>query len=247
KKSSDEAKLPNIVLGLGAGSGIYENSSGIPNRIYELESEPNAASFQWYAIVKYYSFSFVGSEITYNVYKNDYVSTGLVGWLYNGYDVKPEKMKEGYKTIHERELSHMAGLTVTLPLGQKYVEPYVALVGGPKGAQLRGTLSFPYSPFRGLYFTPYITGKFYTDEFSNYYFGVTESELGEKLTSTYELNSGYELIGGLNIMAFVNENLGFNLSGRALAFSNEIKDSPIVRDQSYTTTFSFSMFYNFYF
>ncbi|MGL4393253.1 MAG: hypothetical protein ACRCSK_07470, partial [Fusobacteriaceae bacterium] len=44
KKSSDEAKLPNIVLGLGAGSGIYENSSGIPNRIYELESEPNAAS-----------------------------------------------------------------------------------------------------------------------------------------------------------------------------------------------------------
>lgn len=148
----------------------------------------------------------------------------------DGFKLKPNEMKEGYRSIKERNTQVAAGGRIGYNF--ENIATNVSLQGGKRG--MSGGMDVTvYLPITEKFVTFAETNAtLYSRKYTDYYFGIKENEIGEKITSKYSPKSSYSY--GFNVgsnYAF-NDRFGvFALAGLT-KYSKEIRKSPIVNNKT---------------
>ena len=103
----------------------------------------------------------------------------------------------------------------------------VSFSGGERGVKAGASLVKPYN-FGSFTLIPSVSATFYSEDYTDYYFGVDGDELGGKIRDTYSPNSAYSL--GINLAAeyYLTEKITLLAFLSADKFSSEVGDSPII-------------------
>lgn len=210
-----------VGLGLGVSDSIYK---GADDRSYPMPLLD----------INYGDLYIKGITVGYNLYQNDALTTSIFVDPLAGFAVDGADLARGYDNIDDRKFQTMAGLRVDYKTGLYDIRTAASAQFGEHGAEGKISAFKIYSVTDKLILIPAIHIKGYTEDYTNYYFGVTSEEknknrnikeaysadaatsVGATLTADYKLNDKIAL------MAFA----GFE------KFSSEITDSPIVEDNT---------------
>jgi outer membrane scaffolding protein for murein synthesis (MipA/OmpV family) len=91
-----------------------------------------------------------------------------------------------------------------------------------------------------FFVTPRYTKRFLNQAYTNYYYGVSEDEVG--FFDEYSMNSAQNDIAALNLLFKLKEGQSLSLGASYRSFDPVIYDSPIINRQSFITS---SVFWNF--
>ncbi|MGL4403038.1 MAG: MipA/OmpV family protein [Fusobacteriaceae bacterium] len=213
---------------LGIGLGIGSNS-----KLYKQEDN-NAVPFPLLDI-KYDNFYVQGMNIGYQAYRNDLLTMSIFLDPLAGFPVEGEDMKKGYKFIDDRETQAMLGVKADFDLSNIDMRGTALFQAGEHGSKARATL-FKVISMDKFKIIPSAFVSYFTADFSDYYFGISEKEVlrgtGSKITGTYEADGAFS--AGLKITGdyAVNDRLSLVIFLGAEKFSDEIKDSPIVENST---------------
>lgn len=148
----------------------------------------------------------------------------------DGFKLKPNKMKEGYRSIKKRNTQVAAGGRIGYNF--ENIATNVSLQGGKRGMS-GGVDVTVYLPITEKFVTFAETNAtLYSRKYTDYYFGIKENEIGEKITSKYSPKSSYSYGFSVGSNYAFNDRFGvFALAGLT-KYSKEIRKSPIVNNKT---------------
>ena len=148
----------------------------------------------------------------------------------DGFKVKPDKMKEGYRSIKKRDSQVAVGGSITYSF--KNIATNLSLQGGKRGMS-GGVDVTAYLPITEKFVTfAEANVTMYSKKYTNYYFGIKDDEIGGKITSKYSPKSSYSYGFSIGSNYAFNDSFGvFALAGLT-KYSKEIRRSPIVEDKT---------------
>lgn len=153
----------------------------------------------------------------------------------DGFKLKPNEMKEGYRSIKKRNTQVAAGGSIGYNF--ENIATNVSLQGGKRG--MSGGMDVTvYLPVTEKFVTfVQIDATLYSRKYTDYYVGIKENEIGGKITSKYSPKSSYSYGFGIGSNYQFNDRFGvFALAGLT-KYSKEIRKSPIVNNKtSYNVT-----------
>lgn len=209
----------SIGIGYGATTELYKNDdNGYVLPMIDLQYD------NFYlkgATVNGFSFG-------YNVYQDDFYTFSLYVKPFGGYKVDADDMKDGYKSIDDREHKVMGGAELSVYTGIYDIQMVTSVDYGKEGGNVLFQLNRPYYVNSKLVVIPSVNFVYFNSDFIDYYFGVERHELGGNIKHTYEGDSAYTF--GLNLTGSYRITDNFSLMGfvGANRVSKEIKNSPIV-------------------
>ena len=104
----------------------------------------------------------------------------------------------------------------------------VALSGGERGVKGEARLVKPYSLSSDFTLIPSISANFYSEDYTDYYFGIDSDERGGKIRDTYSPSNAYSLGISLAAEYYLTDKITLLAFLSADKFSSEIGDSPII-------------------
>lgn len=178
--------------------------------------------------VRYDNFFITGANIGYDVYNEDSITLSLFVNPFDGFPIKASKMDHDYDSIDERKTQIALGAIAAYDLPAYDMTALVALSGGERGVKGEARLVKPYSLSSDFTLIPSISANFYSEDYTDYYFGIDSDERGGKIRDTYSPNSAYSL--GINLAAeyYLTEKITLLAFLSADKFSSEVGDSPII-------------------
>ena len=148
----------------------------------------------------------------------------------DGFKLKPNEMKEGYRSIKKRNTQVAAGGSIGYNF--ENIATNVSLQGGKRGMSggMDVTVYLPITEKFGTFAETNVT--LYSKKYTDYYFGIKENEIGGKITSKYSPKSSYSYGFGVGSNYAFNDRFGvFALAGLT-KYSKEIRKSPIVNNKT---------------
>ncbi|BBM46290.1 MltA-interacting protein MipA [Leptotrichia trevisanii] len=148
----------------------------------------------------------------------------------DGFKLKPNEMKEGYRSIKKRNTQVAAGGSIGYNF--ENIATNVSLQGGKRGMSggMDVTVYLPITEKFGTFAETNVT--LYSKKYTDYYFGIKENEIGGKITSRYSPKSSYSYGFGVGSNYAFNDRFGvFALAGLT-KYSKEIRKSPIVNNKT---------------
>ncbi|MBQ3437185.1 MAG: MipA/OmpV family protein [Fusobacterium sp.] len=189
-----------------------------------------------YINAKIEDFYFAGTELGYKFYNSDVLDLTVYSNLYDGHSIKGSNMNYGYKTINKREKQITIGAKLEAPLyilGET-INFSTSLEGGKRGIHGALKLSKTLKVFENFVLVPNINSKYFSKDYTRYYFGVEKDELGGAIRNTYTPDNAFTI--GTGIYAEYYFNRAFSLFGYAniYKYSDEVRKSPIIKNDVVT-------------
>lgn len=188
------------------------------------------------------------SEIGYEQSFTDNFSVSLFVNPFDGFSIKGKDLLPGYQSIQTRKTQFAFGWGLNYNLGGLFGlnDTFISLEGksGKRGASSNVSLLKSFNMTKNWKVSPYIGSSYYSSKYTDYYFGIKQSELGNKITSVYKPKAAYATHIGINTDYAFTNNLGMGLSVGWNKYSKEIKQSPIIKRDSQFTS-SLSLYYKF--
>lgn len=208
-------------VGIGAGSSIYKGGETKAYPVPMLD-------------VNYKDFYIKGIEAGYRFYKNTPISLDVFLDPISGYGVKGNDLGKGYDNIDNRDPQAMIGLAINYNPEFEGAIVRASVMAGENGAKSRLSLIRPIIVDSTLTVVPGIHANFYSEDFVDYYFGVTTEEAikNKNIDRSYSPNSAYSLGLGIALEKKLTDKISLMSFVSLEKFSDEITDSPIV-DKSY--------------
>ncbi|MGL5355722.1 MAG: MipA/OmpV family protein [Cetobacterium sp.] len=212
---------------VGVGLGV-----GVSNSLYE-GAESKAFPLPLLDI-NYGKFYAKGVTFGYNFFKGEDLSLSLYLDPMAGFPVKSEDMGEGYTNIEDRKFMAMAGLRADLNTGIAGIRTGTTVQFGEHGSEAKISVFKPYSINDKFVLVPTIYVKGFSGDYADYYFGVSSDEAkkgNDKLTASYKAETAFSV--GTVLTGEYKYSPSISLVGivGVEQFSNEITDSPIVKDE----------------
>ena len=161
----------------------------------------------------------------------------------DGFKLKPNEMKEGYRSIKNRNTQVAAGGSIGYNF--ENIATNVSLQGGKRG--MSGGMDVTvYLPITEKFVTFAETNAtLYSKKYTDYYFGIKDSEIGGKITSKYSPKSSYSYGFSVGSNYQFNDRFAvFAITGLT-KYSKEIRKSPIVDKKSKNYYFTVGTSYSF--
>lgn len=177
--------------------------------------------------VRYDNFFITGANIGYDVYNEDSVTLSLFVNPFDGFPIKASKLDHGYDSIDERKTQIALGAIAAYDLPAYDMTALVSFAGGERGFKGEASLVKPYN-FGSFTLIPSVSATFYSEDYTDYYFGIDSDERGGKIKDSYSPSSAYSL--GINLAAeyYLTDKITLLAFLSADKFSSEIGDSPII-------------------
>lgn len=178
--------------------------------------------------IRYDNFFMVGTNIGYDVISEDSVTLSLFVNPLDGFFIRSKDIDSDYDSIDDRKTQVAVGATVGYDLPFYDIKTLLSISGGERGAKSSAHILKPYRFDDKLTLIPSFSATFYTDDYTDYYFGVDHNELGGNLTHTYSPDDAYSL--GLSLAAeyYLNDRITLLAFLSADKFSSEVADSPLI-------------------
>lgn len=212
---------------MGIGIGL-----GASNRLFKTEDETKFIPTPMLD-VQYGKVYVKGIRVGYNVYSQDRLALSLFIDPIVGFKVKGKDMSSGYKNIDSRNYQVMGGAALSYDTGWEDVITNVSYEWGEHGSKGAFGAFKPISLTDRFFLIPGINFNYYSEGFSNYYFGVTHKEAARnyKLTgNSHKAGDAFSIGATLNGEYLWNDNMSLMLFTGLEKFSSEISDSPIVEN-----------------
>lgn len=177
--------------------------------------------------VRYDNFFITGTNIGYDVVSEDSITLSLFVKPFDGFPIKASKMDHDYDSIDERKTQIALGAIAAYDLPAYDMTALVSFSGGERGFKGEASLVKPYN-FGSFTLIPSVSATFYSEDYTDYYFGIDSDERGGKIKDSYSPSSAYSL--GINLAAeyYLTEKITLLAFLSADKFSSEIGDSPII-------------------
>jgi len=206
---------------LGFGPGIRQESNfRVDNTLSGYESDPYY-KFDPLAHMNWKSFEINDKGLFFNFYRTVawqvYLLTNFAG--------------ENYQStgLTERQEAIFAGAGFRFyPLSVFYMHD---MEGQSEGSFLRALLQIPYTvgPFTLLLTLGYSD---FNELVTDYYYGVSNAEEADSSFAAYETSGSSESIYNLRLIYYIQKKWALYGMSEVRQFSNEITDSPTVKDDS---------------
>lgn len=179
---------------------------------------------------------FVGTELGYKFFDSDVLGLTVYSNLQDGHSIKGSDMNYGYKTINKRRRQVTAGLKLNAPLyvlGED-IDLTTSIEGGERGTHGALKLSKTLKLTDNFVLVPNINSKYFSKDYTRYYFGIEKDELGGAIQNTYSPNNAFTVGAGLYAEYYFNR--AFSVFGYANIdkYSSEVRNSPIVKNEAVT-------------
>jgi outer membrane protein len=211
---------------IGVGGGVLVGDS-----LFKDTKNGSDPMFLPIMDIKYNDLTVRGTNIDYEVYANDMFAMSLFLDPLSGYPVEAKNMASGFEAIEDRDNLIALGtkLKVKTPGG---TSTNLSFKGGDKGMQSSLALSKTFRVTNSLTVVPSIKANLFSEDFSEYYFGISEGERDRNsgINSTYSPERGYSLGLSLSGEYAFNEKMSLMVFMGIEQVSEEIELSPIVEN-----------------
>lgn len=183
--------------------------------------------------IQYGRFYIKGGSIGVNLYNDDAFAVSLFVDPLTGFSAKGKDMKNGYKNIDDRDYQTMVGVKLDANTGINGIKTMLSLKGGEHGTVGKFSLYRPFKITDRLTLVPNIGMSGYSDDFTDYYFGISDSEARRSKFDNlreYKANEAYSFDAGLIADYKLTEDIALTSFLGVNKFSDEIADSPIVEN-----------------
>ncbi|WP_319202531.1 MipA/OmpV family protein [uncultured Ilyobacter sp.] len=210
-------------LSIGGGAGIGTS----PYKGVDYDD-----FFVPYFDITYNDFYLRGVELGYNMYQEDAFALSLFANPMGGYKVDASDLSSGYDNIDDRDYQIEGGIKMVYDTSWYDLKLGGFASLGEEGGSL-GAFAFK-SYFLTDRFTiiPKVYIKYLSEEYTDYYFGVTQTEANRnsKISSSYSPEQSYTFGIDLGAEYIVTEHLSLIGFFGMEKLSEEICDSPIVEE-----------------
>lgn len=171
-------------------------------------------------------------SIGYQVFQNQniVVSTYVNPW--GGYNVDRNEMDKGYDNLDKRSYQTEGGVKALVNTGFNNIMLDLHGTVGEEGAH-SGIAAFrAFSVNEKLVIIPKLSATYFTGDYLDYYFGVSENEAERNtgIDSEYKANGGFSFGFDLAANYRYSPDLSFIAFAGVEKLSDEVKDSPIVEE-----------------
>ncbi|WP_297598760.1 MipA/OmpV family protein [uncultured Cetobacterium sp.] len=234
--------MKKIILGLVALSmattTLAENRYGVGLGIGVSDSVYKGADDESYPMplldINYGDLYIKGITLGYKLYQNDLMVTSIFVNPLAGFAVDGADLAKGYDNIDDRKFQTMAGVRVDSHPIFYGVRLGALAQFGKHGAEAKLGAFRPYSVTDRLILVPAVHVKGYTQDYTDYYFGVTaeERDKNRNIKEEYTADAGYSVGATLTADYKLNDRMALMMFVGVEKFSDEIADSPIVEDNT---------------
>ncbi|SJZ63264.1 outer membrane protein [Cetobacterium ceti] len=214
-------------FGIGLGVGTYKSLyKGVGSKAYPIPMFD----------IKYDQFYVVGTTIGYELLNKDKFTMSLFVNPLDGYKVKGSDLSNGYKDIDNRDYQAMFGARLDMPTPIDGLRTGIAVSGGDHGYKGRVGLYKPYNLTPRFTLVPAVHMIYYSQDFTDYYFGVDSSETFASRRANTALRNSYSPDGAYSYGAMLTgeyrfkDNMALTAFLGAEKYSSEITNSPIVSE-----------------
>ncbi|MGF6905834.1 MipA/OmpV family protein [Fusobacterium sp. PH5-44] len=184
-----------------------------------------------------------GIDIGLDIIKYEKLALSIFADLFDGYSIKGKDMDRGYKSIVKRKSQVSGGVKITYDIDPTF-QGSASINGGEHGAKANLKLSKIFPITEKLYLVASISGNYYSNDYSDYYWGIDKDELGGKITKTFTPNDIYSIKIDIATEYYMTQNFSVISFISSEKFSSEIKKSPII-ENSYMINAGVGMKYHF--
>ncbi len=182
--------------------------------------------------IRYEGFYLRGAEIGYDIIQEDAFTASLFVNPLGGYKVDGSDLDRGYDKIDDRDYQVEGGLKLSYNTGWNNVKVGGFFAFGEEGNLGGINTSRRFVVTDNFSLTPQLYLNFLSEDYTDYYFGVTtaERDRNSKIGSAYNPDSAYAF--GLNVAGEYLINEYWSMVGFVALekLSSEIDDSPIVEE-----------------
>ncbi|MGL4687447.1 MAG: MipA/OmpV family protein [Fusobacteriaceae bacterium] len=210
-------------------------SGGITNSVYKIKDKQEHF-FLPNLDVQYKGLFIQGDEVSYSFWGDEILSLSVTTEFFSGYPVKGKDLEEGYNNINNRKSQIMTGLSLDYTfLKNNFVS--LSNVFGKHGGKTSLSLLRAINLDNNIIFAPSIYGNIYSQNFSNYYFGVTseEAQNNNNISNSFSINETYSAGIALALEKKFDNSFSLYTFGSYEFLSNKIKNSPIVKKDYFWT------------
>ena len=240
---SENVKSTNIDIGLGV---FYRN-----NVYKEKDNDVILPVPIIGARIKNFYFE-APVELGYHFYDSENLILTVYGRynVYTGY--KPKDMEDEFKDMDKRNDDLHLGLRGNYHFGPWHTGliSHISgdISGTSDGAVARIELNQPLSFGERVTVLPYIGVQYMNKNYSDYYFGIKESEAKKGINNgkSYKAEDTYNLEGGIRSIITINRNFKGLISAGYERYGNDTANSPVVKDRN-IYTFGVGAVYSFEF
>ena len=229
---SENNKTNNIDIGLGV---FYRNN------VYKEKDNDSILPVPFIGM-RIRDFYFEAPlEIGYHFYNSENLTLTAYGRynLYTGY--KPDDMEDEFKDMDKRNDDLHLGLRGKYNFGMWRTE-LISHISGDVSGKSNGTaarveLNQPLFLGERVIVQPYIGIEYMNENYSDYYFGIKDSEAEKGINNgkSYKAGNTYNLEGGVRSIVTINRNFKGLISAGYVRYGNEVADSPLVKDRDVYT------------
>lgn len=216
----------NVSVSIG---GVVGKQSGLYRGSEDTKYLP-------YINAKYENFYIRGFEIGYKFLDTDILDLTAYSNLQDGHSIKGSNMEYGYRTINSRKKQITGGLRLEAPLNvlEETINLTTTLEGGRRGIHGGLKLSKPFYLANNFIIAPNVNSKYFSKDYTRYYFGTTNEEIGGAIEKAYKPDNAYSI--GVGLYAEYYFNKAFSIFGNIDIdkYSNEVRKSPIIKNQAVT-------------
>lgn len=173
-------------------------------------------------------------SIGYNFYSNESVQLSAYVNPMGGFNVDRSEMDKGYKNIDDREYQFEGGLKAVLDTGWHNVKVQTHGTFGEEGGHVGAAVFKPIKATDKLTLVPRATFTYFTEDYTDYYFGVTQKEAdrNNKIDKAYDPDGAFAYGVDLAASYALRENISLIAFAGVEKFSSDVDDSPIVEEDT---------------
>ena len=189
--------------------------------------------------LNYNRFSLNGVKPGFTLYEEEGFRFSAIldplGGYFEGLTIKSKDMDKGLEYIEDRDSQFMYGLNIDFELSEN-VFGNINYMFSKEGDKGEAYITYVGYLTDRLVILPTISAKYYSHDFVNYYFGVTQKEvnLNKKLDKTYQGNNSFNLGVSITAEYSITEQCIISTFAGYEYFDEEITNSPLLDKESQT-------------
>lgn len=225
-----------LILSLLISASLYSKNftvGAFATNSNNLFYTDNKVTYMPYLDIRYENFRFSGTELSANVFDHYNLSVDVFADFLDGYSLRASDMKDGYRSINRRRSQVAFGVGATYNLSDYFngLSMNANFSKGKRGSH--GELSLNQQMeiipnFMGASIG--VNGKYFSNSYTKYYFGISEDEVAGNITHDYNPSSATSLGANISLECYLNENISLNAFYKIDRYSKEIRKSPITKD-----------------
>ncbi|ADO82978.1 MipA/OmpV family protein [Ilyobacter polytropus] len=215
------ASETNLSIGGGAGVGTSPYKGVNYNNF-----------FVPYFDITYNDFYLRGVELGYNMYQEDAFTMSLFANPMGGYKVDASDLSSGYDNIDDRNYQIEGGIKIIYDTSWYDLKLGGFASLGEEGGSIEAFAFKSYFLTDRFSIIPKVYIKYLSEEYTDYYFGVTQTEASKnsKISNSYSPEQTYTFGVDLGAEYIVTEHISLVGFFGLEKLSDEICDSPIVEE-----------------